>query len=84
LFASASLFVQQTDPTSQPTTAQPKEGSVNDRSQNQQDRIANGALSGQLTAGETKDLEDREANLNREIKDDCSADRGKLATQQRQ
>jgi hypothetical protein len=59
LFASASLFVQQTDPTSQPTTAQPKEGSVNDRSQNQQDRIANGALSGQLTAGETKDLEDR-------------------------
>ncbi len=84
LFASAPLFAQQTNPTTQPTTTQPKEGSVNDRRQDQQGRIANGVQSGQLTAGETKNLEGREANVNREIKDDRQADGGKLTTQERQ
>ncbi len=84
LFASAPLFAQQTDPATQPTTTQPKEGSVNDRRQDQQDRIANGVQSGQLTAGETKNLESREAIVNREIKDDRQADGGKLTTQERQ
>jgi hypothetical protein len=87
LFASAPIFAQQTQPNepapAQPTT-QPKEGSVNDRRTDQQDRIANGVLSGQLTAGETKNLEGREANLNREIKDDRQADGGKLTTHERQ
>ena len=78
-FASAPLFAQQT----QPTTTQTKEGSVNDRRQDQQDRIANGVQSGQLTAGETKNLEGREANLNREIKDDRQANGGKLTAQER-
>ena len=58
LFASVTLFAQQT------TTTAPKEGSVNDRRQDQQQRIANGVDSGQLTAGETKRLESLEANLN--------------------
>jgi hypothetical protein len=84
LFASAPLFAQQTEPATQPTTAQPKEGSVNDRRQDQQGRIANGVQSGQLTAGETKNLESREANVNREIKDDRSANDGKLTAQERQ
>ena len=84
LFASAPLFAQQTEPATQPTTTQPKEGSVNDRRQDQQDRIANGVQSGQLTAGETKNLESREANVNREIKDDRSANGGKLTSQERQ
>ena len=84
LFASAPLFAQQTDTTTQPTTTQPKEGSVNDRRQDQQDRIANGVKSGQLTAGETKNIEGREANVNREIKDDRQADGGKLTAQERQ
>jgi hypothetical protein len=83
LFASAPLFAQQTDST-QPTTTQPKEGSVNDRRQDQQDRIANGVKSGQLTAGETKNIEGREANVNREIKDDRQANDGKLTAQERQ
>ena len=83
LFASAPLFAQQTQPTT-PTTTQPKEGSVNDRRQDQQGRIANGVQSGQLTAGETKNLEGREANVNREIKDDRQANGGKLTTQERQ
>lgn len=84
LFASAPLFAQQTTPTTQPTTTQPKEGSVNDRRQDQQGRIANGVQSGQLTTGETKNLEGREANVNREIKDDRQANGGKLTTQERQ
>ena len=84
LFASASLFAQQTAPATQPATTQPKEGSVNDRRQDQQNRIANGVQSGQLTAGETKSLESREANVNREIKDDRQANGGKLTTQERQ
>ena len=84
LFASAPLFAQQTEPATQPTTTQPKEGSVNDRRQDQQGRIANGVQSGQLTAGETKRLESREANVNREIKDDRSANGGKLTSQERQ
>ena len=83
LFASAPLFAQQAQPSTQ-TTTQPKEGSVNDRRQDQQQRIANGVQSGQLTAGETKNLESREANLNREVKDDRQANGGKLTTQERQ
>jgi hypothetical protein len=39
---------------------------VNERKENQQDRIANGVQSGQLTAGETKNLEKKEAGLNAE------------------
>ncbi len=76
LFATAPLFAQQ-------PTEQPKEGSVNDRRQDQQQRIANGVQSGQLTAGETKRLETREANLNREIKNDRQANGGKLTAQDR-
>src|SRR5579884_2062951 len=57
---------------------------VNGRRENQQDRIANGVQSGALTAGETKNLESRETNLNREIKDDRAADGGKLTQQERQ
>jgi hypothetical protein len=51
---------------------------VNQRKENQQDRIANGIQSGQLTAGETKGLEDQEANLNREVRDDRQANGGQL------
>jgi len=78
LFATAPLFAQQTQP-----TEKPKEGSVNDRRQDQQQRIANGVQSGQLTAGETKRLETREAGLNREIKNDRAANGGKLTAQER-
>jgi len=83
LFASAPLFAQQTQP-NQPAPAQPQNNSVNQRRENQQDRVANGVQSGQLTAGETKNIEGREANLNREVKDDRQADGGKLTTQERQ
>ncbi len=58
------------------TTSAP--ASVHGRKENQQDRIASGIRSGQLTTGETRNLEGREANLNREIREDRAADSGKL------
>ncbi len=77
LIASGPAFAQQTQPNQPDPT-------VHQRKDNQQDRFANGVDSGQLTAGETKNLEGREANLNREVKDDRSADNGKLTQQERQ
>jgi len=58
--------------------------SVNGRRFNQQGRIANGISSGQLTAGETHNLESREANVNREVHNDRTANGGTLTPQQRQ
>jgi hypothetical protein len=93
LVATGTAIAQTTPSTGQPTGSQsttsttsgaPKPGTVNARRQNQQNRIANGVQSGQLTAGETKRVESREANVNREVKDDRSADNGKLTTQERQ
>jgi len=81
LIASGPAFAQQSQPQTQPNQPAP---TVNDRRENQQDRIANGIDSGQLTAGETKNLEGREANLNREIRDDRTANGGKLTQQERQ
>src|SRR5277367_3799171 len=49
--------------------ANPAMSRVGERANNQQDRIANGVRSGQLTAGETNHLGSREANINHEVKD---------------
>src|SRR4029077_17169482 len=84
-FCASSVFAQSqsgSDSSNPPTIQQRKE--------NQQDRIANGVQSGQLTAGETKNLETKEAGLNHEehtmrSEDDghlTSADRTKLNNQQ--
>jgi hypothetical protein len=83
MLASVPAFAQQSQPPAQTTNTAPQ-NTVNNRRENQQDRIANGVQSGQLTAGETKNLEGREANLNREIHADRSADGGKLTQQERQ
>ncbi len=58
--------------------------SVNGRRFNQQGRIANGVASGQLTPGETRNLENREAGLNKEIHNDRAANGGTLTPQERQ
>ena len=80
----APVFAQQADTiTSNPPT-------INQRKDNQQDRIANGVQSGQLTAGETKNLETKEAGINKEesgmrAEDDghlTSADRSLINNQQ--
>jgi hypothetical protein len=51
---------------------------VAQRKENQQDRIAQGVKSGQLTAGETSRLETKEAAVNRETRADRAGDGGKL------
>lgn len=53
---------------------------IQERKENQQDRIANGVSSGQLTAGETANLEKKESNLNQEERDMRKLDNGKLTT----
>jgi hypothetical protein len=84
VFASGAAFVQPSVASAQTNTNNPKEGSVNDRKQDQQQRIANGVQSGQMTAGETKRVEAREANVNREVHADRTANGGKLTAQERQ
>ena len=67
-----------------------KPATIQERKENQQDRIAQGIQSGQLTPGETKNLETKEAGLNKEernmrAEDDghlTEADRDKLNNQQ--
>ena len=68
--ACGSIALAQTTPTDPAT--------VNQRKENQQDRIAQGVQSGQLTAGETTKLEDKEAALNQEIGADRKANGGTL------
>ena len=55
-----------------------KPATVQQRKENQQDRIANGVESGQLTAGETTNLERKEAGINRETHDMREDNGGKL------
>ena len=54
--------------------------SIAQRKENQQDRIANGVKSGQLTAGETANLENKEAAINKETRADRAANGGKLTS----
>jgi hypothetical protein len=54
--------------------------SINERKENQQDRIANGVQNGELTAKETQKLEKKESNLNQEERDMRKLDNGHLTT----
>ena len=56
---------------------------INQRKENQQDRIAQGVKSGQLTAGETSHLEHQEAGINKEEKGMRAQDNGHLTKQDR-
>lgn len=53
------------------------------RRENQQDRIAQGVGSGQLTAGEASNLEKQESSINREVHNDRMANGGKLTSAER-
>jgi len=72
LLAGSAAFAQSS------TTQSQSDPSVAQRKQDQQDRIANGVESGQLTAGETKNLEKKEAAINKETRADRAANGGKL------
>jgi hypothetical protein len=56
---------------------------VGKRAENQQDRIAQGIKSGQLTAGESSHLESNEAKINKEVRNDRAANGGKLTSKER-
>ena len=72
-------------PAAAPTPAAKPKPTVSQRKENQQDRIAQGVKSGQLTAGETANLETKEAAINGETKADRAANGGKLtATEKKQ
>ena len=59
----------------------PRVNEMNQREQNQQDRIANGVKSGQLTPGETQRLERGEQRLENNEKKDMAKDNGHLTKQ---
>ena len=69
--APAALLAQNPDPT------------INQRKVDQQDRIAQGVKSGELTAGETARLEHQEAGINREERGMKAQDNGHLTQQDR-
>ncbi len=56
---------------------------IHDRKENQQDRIAQGVKSGQLTAGETANLEHKESNVNKEIRHDRKQNGGNLTNKEK-
>jgi hypothetical protein len=78
LMTSGLAFAQQNE-----FVRQDKPNTVNQRRENQQDRIAQGVRSGRLTAGETSRLESREARVNHEIRADRYAHNGHLTAPER-
>jgi hypothetical protein len=56
---------------------------INQRKVDQQDRIAQGVKSGELTAGETSRLEHQESGINREERGMRAQDNGHLTVQDR-
>jgi hypothetical protein len=86
VFVGPAAFAQTTSTTT-PATNPP---TIADRKTDQQDRIANGVGDGQLTPGESKSLESKEAGINQEERtmrsdDDghlTAADRAKINNQQ--
>ena len=56
---------------------------IRNREERQQDRIANGVKSGELTPAESARLEKREAELKKQIKNERSANGGKLTPKER-
>ena len=90
LLSVPAAFAQSTGTSDGSAAAPDKPATIQQRKENQQDRIAQGVESGQLTAGETKNLETKEAGLNKEernmrAEDDghlTDADRAKINNQQ--
>jgi hypothetical protein len=56
---------------------------IQERKENQQDRIANGVANGSLTPHETANLENKEAALNRETRRDHARNGGNLTNNEK-
>ena len=65
------------------TAAVAQEGRIQQRKENQQQRIGNGVKNGSLTPKETARLENKEAKLNKEIRTDRKANGGNLTNNQK-
>lgn len=74
----AAIFAQNTTP-----TPGKNDYNINQRKIDQQDRIANGIKSGELTTGEAAHLEGQEAAINREERAMRAQDNGHLTKQDR-
>ena len=79
--AASSPTTPTTPTASAPSGTPPTAASIKDRKENQQDRIAQGVQSGELTAAETSTLEKQEAGINQEEKGMRAQDDGKLTAQ---
>ena len=79
----AGLMLPVAAPTSDSSTPAAKPATINQRKENQQDRIANGIQSGELTAGEAGKLEKKESELNQEERDMRKLDNGHLTAADR-
>ncbi len=87
LLLMGTVALAQDTPAPSTTTTTPSTApapAVGQRKENQQDRIANGVKSGQLTAGETSNLETKEAAINGETRADRAANGGKLTQAEKQ
>ena len=60
------------------------ESRVGQREANQQQRIGQGVRSGQMTAGETRNVEGREASINNQVRTDRADNGGRMTPQERQ
>jgi broad specificity phosphatase PhoE len=56
---------------------------IQERKENQQDRIANGVANGSLTPHETANLEHKEAGMNKEIRHDRRQNGGNLTNKEK-
>ena|ERR1700761_2392219 len=81
--APAAVIAQTATPPPTPTPGK-NDYNINQRKGDQQQRIANGVKSGQLTAGETSHLEKQEAGINKEERGMRAQDNGHLTKQDRQ
>src|SRR5215467_12710187 len=82
--SSGSQASSQSGEAAAPAPAEKPKPTVAQRKENQQDRIANGVKSGQLTASETANLEKKEAAINKETAADRAANGGKLTAAEKQ
>jgi hypothetical protein len=78
-----SLFTLPVFCQSTPAPATKPVNTVNARRVNQQQRVAQGVKSGQLSAKETAQIENREHKINQEVHADRAANGGKLSAQER-
>jgi hypothetical protein len=79
----SALFIAPAAMFAQTPTPGAHDYNINQRKVDQQDRIANGVKSGQLTAGETARLEHQESGINKEERGMRAQDNGHLTKQDR-